>query len=89
MICKPQLIKSCSVTYKLKRVTNKVKVCQKTLNQEIQSALLFYTVLIHTFQICNSTSPASSPQVLEVCTIIHPTICKTVETLSLLGKVRT
>ena len=47
--CKIQLMKSCSVTYKLKRVTNKVKVCQKTLNQEIRSALLFYTVLIHTF----------------------------------------
>ena len=47
--CKIQLMKSCSVTYKFKKVINKVKVCQKTLNQEIQSALLFYTVLIHTF----------------------------------------
>ena len=32
--CKIELMKSCSVTYKLKKLINKLKVCQKTLNQE-------------------------------------------------------
>ena len=33
--CKIELMKSCSVTYKINKLTQKVKVCQKTLNQEI------------------------------------------------------
>jgi hypothetical protein len=39
------------------------------------------------FQICNSTPPAPSSPLREVCTIIHPTVCKTVETLTFHGSV--
>ena len=84
--CNLQFLKSCSVTYKLNKVTNKVKVCQKSLKQVINHHLVLSTML---FQICTSPSSPSSQPVGEVCIILHPTVCKTVENQGLLGQVRT
>ena len=43
--CKKELMKSCLVTYKLKKVINKVKVCQKTLNHNANTYFFRFAIL--------------------------------------------